>query len=114
MYRQAVLFPVKWDWVDGGGGSRYREGETESEKRERRQVVFKDMEAMGKLPPAHGIDAVHLVQWEMKADHSAIPPAHLFYLTSSTTDNNTIYPSAREGGRVTEGVTDTEAASMRE
>lgn len=28
---------------------------------------------MGKLPSTHGIDAVHLAQWEMTADYSAIP-----------------------------------------
>lgn len=45
--------------------------------------MFKDMEAIGKVPPAHGINSVHLVQGEMTADYSAIPLS-MFYLLSST------------------------------
>ncbi len=42
------------------------------------------------------------------------PSAHMFYPMSSAARKNTIHPSTREGGRVTERVTDTEAVSRKD
>jgi len=55
MHQQAPLLPVKWDHVNGGGAETVKEGW-------RGCGVFKDAAAMGKLPPAHEIDSVHLAQ----------------------------------------------------
>lgn len=66
--------------------------------------MFKDMEAIGKLPPAHGINSVHLAQGEMTDDYSAC-----FTPCPLQLAKNTIYPPPRGGGRVSERVTDTEA-----
>lgn len=51
--------------MNGGGAETGKEGggERRGERRGGRgRVVFKDAAAMGKLPPARGIDAVHLAQ----------------------------------------------------
>ena len=39
-----------------------RLGGRDGEKDAGAGVVFKDVAAMGKLPPAHGMDSVHLAQ----------------------------------------------------
>lgn len=61
--------------------------------------MFKDMEAIGKLPPAHGINSVHLAQGEMTDDYSAIPLS-MFYPLSSTAckKHNLSTPEGRRQG----------------
>lgn len=61
MHQQALLLMGERGRVNGGEAQAW-EGEMARAKEGRRRVVFKDAAAMGKLPPAHGIDAVHLAQ----------------------------------------------------
>lgn len=104
MHQQAVLLPVKWDQVNGGVSRSW--GRRNGEKKQREGAVFKDAAAMGKLPPAHGIDAVHLAQWEMTADYSAIPLStsvlpHVLH--SSQKHDLSIHRGRREGNGESDG-----------
>lgn len=102
MHQQALALPVKWDGVNGGWAETGREELREEMKGGDEFNELKDMAAMGELPPAHGIDTVHLAQWEMTADYSAIPLCtsvlpHV--LRSSQKHNLSIYQRRREGNR---------------
>lgn len=58
------------------GSGNYEEGGVTRGKEGSERVVFKDMGAMGKLPPTHEIDAVHLAQREMNEMKSDFTQYH--------------------------------------
>lgn len=109
MRQQALPLTVKWDHETGGRAATGKEGWRERREGGRGRAVFKDAAAMGKLPPTHGIDAVHLAQWEMTADYSAIPLSTyvLPRVLHSLQKHDTAIHQGRRG--VTERVIDTDA-----